>query len=410
VAAAAPHVRIDDQDVLAALHLRLERLLARPRGAVVGFDAPDDARHLLLQRPPRLADLLHELLHVRVLGPEGARQPRALRLQVRQRGLQLLDEAVVEHLREMLEVLVLDHAVERFRLDPLGARLRQLAVDIDEPVDHDVLALVERDDPVALPELVQRLLGALELRLQLGVLAIEKLARLLGQLEARFQNHADEGGGVRVGEPLGQHGIGGAEADLDQPGVLELLDLEEAEVAADRVRARLDGVAAPGAALRSRPQVRAHGAEQIDDVAGQGPSFEKGHDPFIDRRGNVVERDHPLDSRRPDHVRVMAPQVDADEQVARKERDEALSSFRFGNEQLGEKDLDLLELQMLLRLLFAVRLGVDHVPVSSRSRREARAGGHAAGFCKGGARGDEAGESLGFSRRWARRPRRKQNL
>ena len=127
---------------------------------------------------------------------------RLLALQIAELALQLLDVLVAEHRRERVDrrraLDGLQLVVERFLLDARRLRLRHRAVQVGEPLDDDVLAILDGDGVVRLLEVLERGLALLDLLALLGQLLAEPVGRVLRGGERELEVLLD----VRLATPL----------------------------------------------------------------------------------------------------------------------------------------------------------------------------------------------------------------
>ena len=214
-----------------------EILLVEPRGVVTGADRLDLLCDLGPQLVLDLRLLPPQLQRLRVLRAEPPLQTRALRPQLQQGEVQLLDARTIEEEGEQVAVLLLgERVVLGLELDPRPFRPREQARDVGDPLGHGLLLFVDSDVRVLGCKAAQGRLAALHLLPRLVELAPEELlgrdvvgaARLFVGLQVRL--------GVCRREKGRQGGVRGREPHLHDVAPAHLLDREIAHVAVDERR------------------------------------------------------------------------------------------------------------------------------------------------------------------------------
>ena len=173
-----------------SLKLLAQPFLARLSGEVGRLEAGATRSISRASRPWARLQLGVDLLHLLAAGNEHLAQLRVAHLEPAHLLLESLDERVRQHARKRVPLAHRHQPGFGLCGDPRRFGVGQPAAEVAQTLDDRVLAVVERDHRVAVPELAQRLLGGVELTLHAIDLPLQKGARLAGELELRLRGSA----------------------------------------------------------------------------------------------------------------------------------------------------------------------------------------------------------------------------
>ncbi|MFN8602354.1 MAG: hypothetical protein U0842_17965, partial [Candidatus Binatia bacterium] len=251
---ARAQVAQQDRRLLEVRELGAQALLSRAGRVETGLDARGLLRDLALQLARDLALLLAQLDHLGMVRAELRIERRALRAQIEQREVQLLDARLVEEVRHRV-VALHDGLVLGLQPDPVGLGRADLRGQLVHLLTGELLLLIDRDVGVVGRERLERALGLLDAAARLLELLAEELLRgdVVGQSRLGVGLHV--GLRVRAGEHRRQLGARRGEAHLDEVGAAHVAHVEVAHVAVEQLGRDLG--AAAGVVVRGLVDDRA---------------------------------------------------------------------------------------------------------------------------------------------------------
>lgn len=109
-------------------------------------------------------------------------------------------------------------------------RVLQIAIELVELLDDDILVAVERnqsrDDSLVAPIIVKRKLGLFDAPFQFVELGVEVFLRLVGRLRVQFNAALDKCARMSVRDSRREVGIGSRELESDELSIFDWLDLQ----------------------------------------------------------------------------------------------------------------------------------------------------------------------------------------